>query len=102
MRNATEFQTVYQRGTKKISQSFVVFVMPNGADRTRFGLTTPRRLGKAHERNRIKRRVREILRTSGDTVPPGLDVVINPRRSVHDRAFEELRSELLSLLGMAL
>jgi ribonuclease P protein component len=101
LRNAEEFQKVYQRGAKKISRSFVVFVLPNGGTASRFGLTTPRKLGKAHERNRIKRRVREILRTSRDAIPEGLDVVVNPRRSVHDRVFDELRLELVSLLGAA-
>jgi ribonuclease P protein component len=98
LRNAAEFQTVYKRGAKRSSRSFVVFVMQAGSERTRFGLTTPRKLGKAHERNRIKRRVREILRTSEGVIPQGLDVVVNPRRSVYDRKFSELRLELVSLL----
>ena len=101
MKNAEEFQKIYQRGAKKISRSFVVFVLPNGGTLSRFGVTTPRKLGKAHERNRIKRRVREILRTSRRVIPEGLDVVVNPRRSVHDRVFEELRLEFVSLLGSA-
>ena len=78
-----------------------MFVLPNGGQITRFGLTTPRKLGKAHERNRIKRRVREILRTSREAIPNGLDVVVNPRRSANERAFEELQLELVSLLGAA-
>ena len=74
--------------------------MPNRRTYTRFGLTTPRKLGKAHDRNRIKRRVREILRTSRDLIPAGFDIVVNPRRSANEREFGELRIELLALLGV--
>jgi len=73
--------------------------MVNGFGHSRFGLTTPRKLGAAHERNRIKRRVREILRTSKPLLPAGFDIVLNPRRSACEREFDELRTELLLLLG---
>jgi len=65
---------------------------------TRFGLTTPKRLGKAHERNRIRRRVREMLRSEEGPLVRGADIVINPRRSVLERDFRELRMELRALL----
>jgi ribonuclease P protein component len=81
------------------SRSFVVFTVANGLEYSRFGLTTPRKLGPAHDRNRIKRRVREIIRNSRSLLPTGLDVVLNPRRSACDREFGELRTELLSLFG---
>ena len=99
LRNAAEFQKVYERGVKRISRSFVLFALPNGLKYSRFGLTTPRKLGKAHDRNRIKRRVREILRTSLTLIPTGFDVVVNPRRSANDREFEDLRTELAGLFG---
>jgi ribonuclease P protein component len=99
LRKSSEFQNVYTKGTKKVSRSFVIFSMPNGLDHSRIGLTTPRKLGKAHERNRIKRRVREILRTSRTLIPAGFDVVVNPRGSVTEREFQELRAELVTLLG---
>ena len=99
LKNASEFRVVYDKGTKRVSRSLVLFVMPNGLSHNRFGLTTPRKLGKAHDRNRIKRRIREILRTSRELIPAGFDVVVNPRRSANDREFGELRAELLTLLG---
>jgi len=99
LRNAAQFKRVYDGGAKRVSRSFVLFTLKNGLEYSRFGLTTPRKLGKAHERNRVKRRVREILRTSRMVIPSGFDFVLNPRRSANDRGFEELRSELVALLG---
>jgi len=82
-----------------ISRSFVVFALRNDLNHSRFGLTTPRKLGKAHDRNRLKRRVREILRTSRTLIPAGFDFVLNPRGSAADRDYQELRTELVNLLG---
>ena len=70
--------------------------MANGLEHSRFGVTTPRKLGPAYERNRIKRRVREIIRTSRPLLPVGFDVVLNPRGSVGERELGELQRELLS------
>ena len=101
LRNAAEFDMVYQKGAKRVSRSFMLFELSNGADYSRFGLTASRKLGKAHDRNRIKRRVREILRTSRAAIPRGFDYVVNPRRSVLECDFELLRRELLALFGAA-
>jgi ribonuclease P protein component len=101
LKNSAEFQSVYKRGAKKDSRSFVVFVLANGLDHSRVGLTTPRKIGMAVSRNRIRRRVREILRSAWPFVPRGVDIVVNPRRSACEREFAELRTELLALLGVS-
>ena len=100
LKNSAEFQSVYKRGARKDSRSFVVFLLANGLDHSRVGLTTPRKLGMAVSRNRIRRRLREILRAAWPSVPRGLDIVVNPRRSACERKFSDLKMELLSLLGV--
>jgi ribonuclease P protein component len=100
LKKSAEFQSVYKEGARRDSRSFVVFVLANGLDHSRVGLTTPRKLGVAVQRNRIRRRVWEILRLAWPVVPQGVDIVVNPRRSAAEREFEELKSELLSLLGV--
>jgi ribonuclease P protein component len=94
-----EFKSVYESGAKRTSKSFVLFALSNGLNHNRYGLTTPRKLGKAHDRNRIRRRVREILQAIDPLVPVGFDFVVNPRPSAGDRDFKELQSELLALFG---
>jgi ribonuclease P protein component len=89
---------VYSRGVKRVSPSFVAFILSGTETHSRFGLTTPRKLGKAHERNRIRRRVREVLRRDYWLFSPGRDIVLNPRRSVLTRDWASLRSELRALL----
>jgi ribonuclease P protein component len=60
----------------------------------RVGLTAGRVLGKAVERNRIKRRMREAVRLSLALLTRDVDVVLHPRRTVLNAEFAGLREEV--------
>jgi ribonuclease P protein component len=58
-------------------------------------------LGKAHERNRIKRRMREALRRHMDLLPQGSDLILHPRRVVLTMEFAKLEAEIVRILTQA-
>lgn len=64
------------------------------ADGPRIGFTVPRAVGKAVVRNRIKRRVREAVRSLLDRLNPQWSIVINPRRKACDAPLAELQREV--------
>jgi len=66
--------------------------------RSRFGISVKKAIGPAVVRNRIRRRIREILRRNQTEIPAGWDIVIHPRGSVAEAPFAPLEAELLSLL----
>jgi ribonuclease P protein component len=74
-----------------------VFVMANGTDQPRLGVAATRKLGSAVERNRAKRRARELFRRRREV--GGLDIVIVPRREMLDAPFATLEAEYAALLG---
>ena len=58
-------------------------------------------LGKAHERNRIKRRMREALRRHVELLPEGFDLILHPRRVVLTMEFAKLEAEIVRILEQA-
>jgi len=61
------------------------------------GFTTPRALGKAVVRNRIRRRVREAVRLHLEQLGPEWSIVFNPRRKAMEAPFPELEREIIRL-----
>ena len=72
--------------------------MPAGP---RVGLTAGKVLGKAHERNRIKRRMREALRRHVELLPERFDLILHPRRFVLTLEFAKLEAEIVRILHQA-
>lgn len=84
------------------------FLAPQTADKyrerpagPRVGLTAGKVLGKAHERNRIKRRMREALRRHIILIPAGYDLIFHPRRPVLTMGFGKLEAEVVRILDQA-
>ena len=67
----------------------------------RVGLTVGKVVGKAHERNRIKRRMREALRRHVDLLSVGFDLILHPRRAVLTVEFAKLEAEVVRILEQA-
>jgi ribonuclease P protein component len=60
----------------------------------RIGITTPRALGNAVVRNRIRRRVREAVRLELELLSPEWFIVFNPRKKAQDCLFSDLQAEV--------
>ncbi|HKV49314.1 MAG TPA: ribonuclease P protein component [Candidatus Acidoferrales bacterium] len=97
----SEYDAVYRDGKRRSSREFTVFLRPNGLERSRFGWSIKKALGGAVRRNRIRRRLREIVRLHRKEILPGWDVVIHPRSTAAMAEFALLTAELLKLLPRA-
>jgi ribonuclease P protein component len=91
-----EFERVYEIGRRVRGQYMMLFVMSGETGRRRLGVAATRKVGSAVERNRLKRRAREIFRRR--LVGGWHDVVVVPRREMLDASFDALQQEYLFLL----
>ncbi len=109
LKRHADYQRAYASSRKRHSVSMSWFLaaqspayagaaLPAGP---RVGLTAGKVLGKAHERNRIKRRMREALRRHVDMLPMGFDLILHPRRIVLALEFAKLEAEIVRILHQA-
>lgn len=96
-----EYDAVYSEGKRRTSREFTVFLRRNTLPDSRFGWSIKKALGNAVRRNRIRRRLREILRLHRGDIAQGWDIVIHPRSSAAAAPFAVLTADLLKLLPRA-
>ena len=105
-----DFQRVYQAGRREFTGHMTVFFLrrvpaTDGAvtvKSLRVGFTVGKVLGGSVERNRIKRRMREAVRTSWPAADAPVDVVFHPRKSVMGMPYAEVASEVARGLQLAI
>jgi ribonuclease P protein component len=93
-----EFDAVYRAGKRRSSSHFTVFFRANELPQSRFGFSIKKALGGAVLRNRIRRRLREVVRCHRLEIPAGWDIVVHPKSSVARAPFAALAADLLRLL----
>jgi len=94
----SEFDEVYRAGKRRSSFHFTVFVRASGQPFSRFGFSIKKALGGAVVRNRMRRRLREIVRLHRQEIPTGWDIVIHPKGSVAMAPLPALEADFLQLV----
>jgi ribonuclease P protein component len=110
LRKHADYQRVYKASRKQFAKQMTYFFAQRpsvGADGTplrdadatspRVGLTVGKVMGKAVDRNRIKRRMREAVRRNLSKLDRPVDVILHPRRSVIDLDFVTLEREVATV-----
>ena len=96
------------RGGRRAGRGVIVvhLVVPEpGAKPTRgprAGFVVPKAVGGAVDRNRVKRRLRHLVRSRLGELPPGTDLVVRTQPGAADRSSTELAVDLDAALEAAL
>ncbi|MEK7703869.1 MAG: ribonuclease P protein component [Myxococcota bacterium] len=101
MRRRADFLRAQHSGKRYRGRQMVLMVTGGVGARSLVGLTVSRRVGNAVVRNRVRRRLREILRGSSCELRPGDDYVVVAFPGAAIASFRELREELIWLLRKA-
>ena len=79
----------------------VLYARKNRTEGNRVGITVRKKLGKAHVRNRTRRRIREVYRLNEEKFLPGWDIVIVARTKAVEAEFSRLTQSCLTLAKKA-
>ena len=74
-----------------------MYVLENGQDTNRLGISVSKKVGNSVVRHRLKRLVKESYRLNESVFQNGLDIVVVVRTTAKDRTYKEIESALLHL-----
>ena len=91
-----EFRRLYSKGKSAAAPSVVVYCRRNGRNTNRIGITVSNKIGKAVQRNKIRRRIREIYRLNEERFKRGFDIVVVARVRSRYADYRELEQAILN------
>ena len=94
------FQRLY-RTNGFADGNMVLYARRNRVGVNRVGVTVGKKLGKAHIRNRVRRRLREVYRLNEERFQPGWDIVVVARSRAVEAPFDKLTASYLNLAKKA-
>ena len=92
------FDEVIETGKKIKNYNFIIFFKEKKDSPTKYGITVPKKVGKAHIRNMLKRKVRAIIRNYNKNYEKNYNCIIIIRNSCLNLSYQELSSSLQYLL----
>jgi len=98
--SSLKFNHIFQRlyHSKGVADGYLVlYARKNRTGTNRVGITVGKKLGKAHIRNRTRRRIREVYRLNEERFQPGWDIVVVARSKSVDAEFSRLTKSYLAL-----
>ena len=96
---SSQYALVYQKGNKWVNSLVVLGGLPNGLGLSRYGFSVSKRVGKAVQRNHVKRLFREIMRFR--RFKPGWDIVLIARSTAATAVYHQLEQAVTRLLIQA-
>lgn len=99
LKKEKEFEAVFKGGrTLKGKYVFLRYLI-NGTDKTKVGFVVSKKISKlAVERNKIKRRMREVVRLKRNSLKDGLSIVIVSLPQIKEAPYKEIKEDLENLL----
>jgi ribonuclease P protein component len=98
LRKSSDFKRVWRYGKSYAHPLMVLKVIKNQEEISRIAVAAGRSIGKAVQRNRAKRLIREAIRPMLSQIQTGWDIVIISRKPMSEASFNHVQSVLLDLL----
>ena len=102
IRKNEEFSRIISKHHSLAGDSFVVYFDHRNEDHARAGISVSKKLGNAVERNRIKRQVREMIRSIVDFDSCPIDLIVIVRKDYLLKAFKENKNNLENIIKKAI
>lgn len=95
LKSNRDFKNVYSRRKSYANRYLVMYVLENGLDQNRLGISVSKKVGNSVVRHRVTRLIRESYRLHEDMFHSGFDIVVVARTSTRNAKYAEIESALL-------
>lgn len=99
LKKNSDFRRLYARGKSAATPYLVLYCRPNRRAENRTGYTVSVKLGHAVVRNRVRRRLREIVRLNEPALKQGFDIVVVARGRSVGAPYRKLEASFLEACG---
>lgn len=89
-----QFRHVYNKGKSIANRQLVMYVIKNGKNMNRLGISVSKKVGKSVTRSRVTRLIRESYRLMENTVAGGYDIVVIARVCTNESTYNEISKSL--------
>ena len=100
LKKNADFQKVYKMGRSYANRLLVMYVLKNGGNKNRLGISVSKKVGNSVIRHRITRLIRESYRLQEDMFNSGLDIVVIARATARNADYHQIESALMHLGGL--
>ncbi len=97
IKNNRNFVKVYHNGKSYANKYLVMYVLPNGTEQNKFGITVSKKVGNSVVRHRVTRLIRESIRLNEDLFEKGFDIILIARNTAKGKKYSEIESAVLHL-----
>lgn len=88
-----DIEAVFKKGKSFREESLVLKAAENGLNVSRFGFVVSKKIsGKAVERNKIRRKLSEVIRLNSEEIKKGFDILLIAIKKVEVKKIKELES----------
>ncbi len=98
LRKNRDFQYAYKKGRSLGHPLLVVIYRRTNQSTVRIGFSITKKFGKAVQRNRIKRRLREIIGSCIHQIKQGYDIIFVVRKEAKEASYQDLDDAVHNLL----
>ena len=102
LRKDSDFRRVYKHGKSFANRYLVMYIMRNNLEYNRVGISVSKKVGKAINRNKIRRRIKESYRLNIDAnVKYGYDIVFIARVAIKEADYKDIEKSMNHLIRKA-
>ena len=96
-----QFNYVYKSGEHFSGEHMVLYVASSKTKNIKVGLAVTKKVGHAVVRNKVRRRLREIIKTQVPNLKQSNNIIVVARDNITEASFEKLSNEFLKLIKKA-